>query len=91
MYPRTPAELAPRESQFEIVRLKLFRPQHGHKQIDQKPDRDNSDDDVFHDLKLSTCVGVKNRDGEKGDGDAHESNVCHFSFPFIRQVFVRST
>jgi len=57
------------------VSLKLFRPQHGHEQVDQQPNRDDPNDDVFHDLQLSTRIGVKNRDCEKGDGYADKNQI----------------
>jgi hypothetical protein len=77
-------ECAPWGAQFEKGLLKLFRPQHGDEEISQQPDRDEPDDDVFHGLKLSTRIGVKNRDGEEPDRDEHINDIFHFNFPFAR-------
>jgi hypothetical protein len=67
-------------------RLEFFRPDHRHKQIDEKQQRDDSDNDRFHVvlLKLLAEAGVKTAHDKKQNDDSNENQITHKVVPSLR-------
>jgi len=66
----------------------FFGPNHGHKQIDEKQKRDESDDSRFHFLKFFAKAHVQRAGEKKCNDDPSKKNVTHIGLivqPMQRQ------
>jgi hypothetical protein len=56
------------------VDLEFLRPNHGHEEVDEQQQRDDSGDDVFHSVLLQffAKTDVKSAHNKEGNNDADE-------------------